>query len=224
MGMSKILVSDDLVSFFGSFQTIGCFIEKQKYLHWQINNDHEARHNGHLKKCAAKEYLDEIIPFADLLPLLYPDYLNNPVLVKHCLGNQPWDMEVEINEHVVEKIELTRPHDGATQAIENRTVVENGLVELARRRICDLHVFFEQTARSKSGVDYSDVTHLVFVLDYDAEFEASYSLEKQREEMTILEKIIVDKQYSAQKVWLLVRPFLGHSLKLKLLQCNVVFP
>ncbi len=151
-----------------------------------------------------KEFLDEVMPLCNFAKVAYPaDYKVQPVL-----GNQGFDaivLDAEGNE--VDKIELTKPHDGAVAVANSRQAVSRGYSDM---KVCD-HTevlneflsFFEKKSKDKSLIDYSGVT-VVFALAAPpplAGVEAVFDRQVER-----LRGIIAENKFNAKRVFLYVPP------------------
>lgn len=110
-----------------------------------------------------KAFVDEIIPLSQFAELLYsPDLKFLPVI-----GNQGFDVLVkDASGEILDKIEITNPHDGDFEAEDKRLAKSTGSGNV---RVCDLggqlkflEKFIFQTAKKKALKDYRDCT-LVFV-------------------------------------------------------------
>lgn len=159
---------------------------------------------GMQKKGWYKEFIDEIAPLSRFAVLEYPDtYLIEPVL-----GNQGFDARV-FNETgtEVDKVEMTRPHNGNWRAADARLVVSRGFSKI---RVQDPGDDFDalvpvivDTCKSKARKDYEDCTLVIAISPQPplAHFDARF--EQQVQNLTDnLRKIA----FKAKRVFLLILP------------------
>ena len=162
----------------------------------------EERHKGILKKGLYKELIDELVPLSIFCDLQYGE----DVVVNLIVGSQPYDAEVKNGYgEVIEKIEITTPCDGASNAHDAKEIVNIGYggfhVYTPGDDVEKLIPFIRKTCDKKSQKNYEDC-NLVISISYlppDEDFKDIYD-EK-------IEKVIgVIKEFSfrAKKVYLLI--------------------
>jgi len=173
-------------------------------IHLKVQTDRSEFEAGMTKQGLYKQFLDEIQPLCDFTLIAYPvDYKVLPVL-----GNQGYDAIV-FNEQgtEVDRIEITKPYDGAQSASSARQVAARGFSDM---QICDpkdvmqnLLPYFEATSTAKSQKDYSGVT-LVFALAVPPPLrgvEASFEQQIER-----IRSILVTQSFKAKRVLLFIPP------------------
>jgi hypothetical protein len=159
---------------------------------------------GMTKAGLYKEFIDEILPLSHFAVQAYPSTYS----VQPVLGNQGYDAIVYdefMNEH--EKIELTRPHDGAESAADARLVVNEGMGAIKIGHPADdidaITPFVLDACRKKAIKDYSDCTLVVIVgvePPYSG-FEHVYT-----EKIACLLKAVSELKFRARRVVLFVPP------------------
>ncbi len=116
------------------------------------------------KKGLYKEFLDEVLPLSYFAEQHYPDtYTLQPVL-----GNQGYDAIVYDDASVEhERLEITKPHDGAEAAKDAKLVVSRGF---GQTKVGDpgddfgaLIPFVVSACEAKARKDYRDCTLVVVV-------------------------------------------------------------
>lgn len=158
-----------------------------------------------MQKCGLyKEFLDEIEPLSYFAILQYP----NTHSVEPVLGNQGYDAVIyDADGQIVDRVELTKPYDGATAATDAREVIKHGFGGIRVHDPGDetevLLPIIERTCRSKAQKDYSDAT-LVFVIPalpplsgFEDRFEAQLSR---------IKASLASPTYRAKRVFMLVPP------------------
>jgi hypothetical protein len=88
-----------------------------------VRADEAERHRGMLKKGLYKQFLDELVPLSSFAILEYPETFE----IQWVSGNERFDARVfDERGDVVDRIEITTPHDGAADAKDARLVVDRG--------------------------------------------------------------------------------------------------
>lgn len=159
---------------------------------------------GMQKKGLYKVFLDEIAPLSRFAVAHYQD----DVRIQPVLGNQAYDaLVLDGNDIIVDKIEMTYPHDGDAKARDSRLVVDRTFGTLRAydpgEEIRALGGFIVDTAHKKSLNDYSDCT-LVFVLKTLPPFKSYLSAHS-----TEIDRIVEELRhipFQAKAVSLLVMP------------------
>lgn len=170
----------------------------------EVNSDASERKLGIQKKGWYKEFVDEIIPLSRFAEQRYPETYR----IKPVLGSQGYDALVfDETGTEVDRVEITRPHDGAAKAIDARLVVNRGI---SRVRVQDqgedfneLIPFVVRTCESKAQKDYANCT-LVVAIDFQppiAEYETCYE-EQVRNLIDKLRQI----EFKAKRAFLLILP------------------
>lgn len=117
-----------------------------------------------LKKGYYTEFLDEIRPLAHFAQQQYPEtYQIEPIL-----GNQGYDVIVYDDfGKECERLELTRPHDGAAVATDAALVVERGYGEVSISQPGNeferLVPVVASTCKNKALKDYNDCTLVIYI-------------------------------------------------------------
>ena len=169
-----------------------------------VRADRSEFESGMQRRGVYKKFLDEIEPLSQFAVLAYPD----TNLVEPVLGNQGYDAVVYgADGQIVDRIELTKPFDGAIAAEDAREVLESGIgafrVGEPGHDIEDLIPIIERTCRDKAQNDYSDAT-LVFVipaLPPFSGFEARYE-----EQLRRIKTSLASTSYRAKRVFMFVPP------------------
>lgn len=152
------------------------------------------------KRGLYKRFVEELMPLSRLSESLFgPD-----VLVRPMLGNQGFDAEIlNRNGEVIERVELTIPHDGAAAADNVRKVIKRGFGEVYTRTYGSsvLATVFDhviEVAKQKSTKDYGDCTLIIVASSgfpaYEAELAAT------NDEAQQLEKALRALPWRARRV------------------------
>lgn len=167
-----------------------------------VIDDKVERHLALQKKELYKHHVDEMVPLASFCEHYYT---RRGVEILPVLGNQPYDAEVYKYGILLEKIELTLPHDGATQAVENKQVVSRGWSDVTAgrigREIEELLPYFKSTAKKKSQKNYKNCV-LVFFLKYKPPFEGYDQEEKFEKKIMKIIDVLGQFRYNARSVYL----------------------
>ena len=159
---------------------------------------------GIQKKGLCKEFVDEIVPLSHFAVQKYPEtYSIQPVL-----GSQGYDALVfdEIGVEV-DRVEMTKPHDGAANARDTNRVLEQGFGESRVQNPGDdfneLMPAIVRACKKKAQNDYGDCT-LVIAIDPDRPFPGFEALFENQIQQIVdsLRKI----QFKAKRVFLLILP------------------
>lgn len=159
------------------------------------------RHNAFLKKGLYKEYIDEIIP----LSFFCENHYDDNVVIKPIIGNQGYDAIVKTADGVViDKIELTSPHDGASSATDYKKVVNRGFGGFdwvtPGDEIDRLKPFIKNTCQIKAAIDYKDCL-LIIVIEHLPPNDENKSIYKAKIQEII--NIIQEYKFKAKAVFLL---------------------
>lgn len=124
----------------------------------------DERDKGILKKGIYKVFLDEIVPLSRFAVARYTDQFR----IQPVLGNQAYDARVlDCNGAIINKIEITVPHNGRAEASDSKLVVSgrHGTVHVHRpgQQIRKLSLFIAKTASNKAKKDYSDCTLVIYI-------------------------------------------------------------
>lgn len=171
-----------------------------------VNADEHERHCGHLKKGLYKQFLDEIIPLSRFAILAYPENYE----VRPVLGNQGYDALVfdELGKEV-DRIEITTPHDGATEAIDAKLVVSQGIGLVSVYNSGDeIKVLFPhviKTCLKKAHINYSDCT-LVVTISPSPPFDSISYLKQYDMQINKLASEMSGIRFKAKRVFLFVLP------------------
>lgn len=148
-----------------------------------VRADLAEMHVGNSRGGYYKEFLDEVVPLARFALHVY----DNSHTIEPVLGNQGFDAIVrDSNGHVVDKIEIANPIDGASISATAREVAKNGYGGL---RVCDpgdeieeIIPIIERVAQNKATKDYSDTTVVFNVSAFPplAGFEARHEAQIDR--------------------------------------------
>lgn len=165
-------------------------------------NDDVERKKSHLRRgdgAIYQPYFTEIEPLSRFTPEFYKDH----VLIKPVLGNQQYDAEVIKWGWVVEKLEITKPHDGKALTDDLNLVAErghgNGNSKTPLETLKELEPLLKINAKKKSSKDYRGAV-LVFVITYDPPFSP---LNEESEIEIVLDKylnLLRGYKYRARKV------------------------
>ncbi len=152
-----------------------------------------------------KEFLDELVPLSLFATIAYPeDYV-----VQLILGNQGYDATVREpkSDRVVDRVEITLPHDGREASVDSGLVAERGCgtIHLGSPGD-DLAALFPHVTKaceSKASKDYGDCTLVLAIaaLSPVSGFEDRY-------EQLIQDLVGTMKTFTfrAKRVFLLVMP------------------
>ena len=174
----------------------------------KIKQIKDERHKAMQKEGIYKFFLQEVIP---LSIFCLKQYSNNHS-IQPVIGNQGYDAVVR-NERgrVIDYIEVTLPHDGASRNKNVRLVVSRGYSETGVQDIDDIGEDLTRmfpsvlkTCKDKSRIDYSDCT-LVVVVEFiqpDPENEKLYT-----DRLKQLIDRIRDISFRAKRVYVLAVPF-----------------
>jgi len=134
-------------------------------------NDVE-RKLSHLRKGVGRSYqvyFTEIVPLA----LFSSKYYDDTVNIQPVLGSQTYDARVKKWGVTLEKIEITKPHDGKALSEELNLLATRGYGELGLgtplQLLQRLEPIIKTTAENKASKNYSGAV-LVFALTYDPPF------------------------------------------------------
>jgi hypothetical protein len=170
----------------------------------QARGDQAEHDRGVLKRGPYKRLLDEVIPLSLYASVAYTDEFR----LLPVKGNQAYDAEVfDATGEVVERIEVTLPHDGEWEAEDARRLVDRGYGKVrvwsAGEDIDEIRPFVMDTARKKALRDYGDAT-LLFVLNV-VPLAVSHS-HARREKLEALFADLARMSFSAGRVRVLVMP------------------
>lgn len=170
----------------------------------KIRGIREARHKAILKKGIYKVFSDEIIPLSIFCLKNYP----NTYWVKPVIGNQGYDAIIEDNKgRVIEYVELTIPHDGATDADDSRLVVKRtyGKTDVYKpgENLTRMFSTIIKTCNKKSLKDYSDCSLVVIVNFITVSNQEKLYLTHIDDLINKIKTI----PFKANKVYLLVMPY-----------------
>jgi hypothetical protein len=154
----------------------------ERVVEW-VRSSRDEFANGMTRRGLYKEFLDEILPLSHFAVVAYPSTYS----VEPVLGNQGYDVMVYDDAgSEVDRLELTRPHDGRASAEDARLVVRDGIgafrIGDPGSEIEELLPHVLQTARAKAQKDYGGCT-LVIVLGIQppiAGFEAVHEARVQQ--------------------------------------------
>lgn len=167
--------------------------------------DDALRHAAIQKKGLFKQLTEEIMPIKCYALSQYPD---NDVRVSPVLGNQGYDAEIhDFMGNLVERIEVTIPHDGESERKDAKLTVTRGYgqfhlfepggeARLLRRRLLE-------AARSKAMKDYTDCT-LLFVLALLPPIDSPITQSADMKEVAAIEASLIAIAFRAKKVALLL--------------------
>jgi hypothetical protein len=159
---------------------------------------------GMAKRGYYKEFLDEVEPLCNFAEAEYPtDFKLQPVL-----GNQGLDAIVFDSDGTeVDRVEFTKPHDGAAAAVAARQVVTRGYSDIQVQDLTEVleefFPFFEKSAKAKSAKDYSGVTVVFYLASPPPITGAEAVFERQVER---LRGILAARTFKAKRVLLYVNP------------------
>ena len=119
---------------------------------------------GIQKKGLYKQFVDEIIPLGSFAVWAYPENYK----IKPILGNQGYDALVYNDKgQRVDRVEITRPHDGADRAKDGRLIADRGYGQM---KVGDPGEDFEllfphvlSVCSNKAAKDYSDCTLVICI-------------------------------------------------------------
>lgn len=135
----------------------------------------------------------------------YPD---NNVRISPVLGNQGYDAEVhDLSGGLIERIEVTIPHDGAQESEDSKLTVSRGY---GKCRVFEpgeemrlLTPRLLETAKSKAAKDYTDST-LLFVLAVLPPIDSPITQSADMAEVASIEVSLTAIRFRARKVVLLL--------------------
>lgn len=155
---------------------------------------------GIQKKGLYKEFVDEIMPLSSFAISAYPENYK----IKPILGNQGYDALVynDMGQEV-DRIEITRPHDGADRAKDGRLIANRGY---GRMKVGnpgeDFELLFSHVlsvCSSKAEKDYSDCTLVICI----APMQPFESFKEQYEnQIDTLVRKIAEFKFRAKRVYL----------------------
>lgn len=161
-----------------------------------------------LKLGLYKEFLDELVPLSCFAVLAYPeDYA-----VQLVLGNQPFDAVVyDSSGAVVDRVELTTPQDGRSEAADRTLVAGRGfgkcVVGTPGDDLLALFPHVLETCEAKALKDYRGCS-LVIAIEPLSPFEGFESnFDDQVDQLTAKVRAI---NFQADRVYLLLMP--GHLI------------
>ena len=159
------------------------------------NKSHRRRGDGSIYQV----YFTEIVPLALFSEVFY----KNNVLIKPVLGNQQYDAEVIKWGRVIEKIEITKPHDGKELSDDLNLMADRGYGAAGSQTplgtLKKLKSILEKTSRSKSKKNYSGAV-LVFAISYDPPFPQLNEDSDIQKVMTEYVQVLKRYKYNARKV------------------------
>jgi len=167
------------------------------------NKIREERHKGILKKGFYKELIDELVPLSIFCEMKYDE----DVVVNLIVGSQPYDAEIKKKDDdiLIDRIEITTPCDGATNAEEARKVVNIGFGFFQSGKpgeeVEELIPFIKKTCEQKAIKDYSDCIFLISI-SYIPPFDEFKEIYDEKIEKVI--KVIKEFTFRAKKVYLLI--------------------
>jgi hypothetical protein len=153
---------------------------------------------GIQKKGIYKEFVDEIMPLSSFAVLAYPENYE----IRPILGNQGYDALVynEIGQEV-DRVEITRPHDGADRAKDGRLIANGGRGQMKVGNPGDhFELLFSHVlsvCSSKAEKDYSDCTLVICIAPPFESFKEQY----ENQIATLVGKIAKFK-FRAKRVYL----------------------
>jgi hypothetical protein len=153
---------------------------------------------GIQKKGIYKEFVDEIMPLSSFAVLAYPENYE----IRPILGNQGYDALVynEIGQEV-DRVEITRPHDGADRAKDGRLIANGGRGQMKVGNPGDhFELLFSHVlsvCSSKAEKDYSDCTLVISIAPPFESFKEQY----ENQIATLVGKIAKFK-FKAKRVYL----------------------
>ena len=166
------------------------------------SSDDDERKKSHRRRGSGaiyQLYFTEIEPLSRFCKEFYKDC----VLIKPVLGNQQYDAEVTKWGKVLEKIEITKPHDGKALSDDLNLVADRGFGEVSGKTplgtLKDIEPLLEKTAKKKSEKNYKGAV-LVFAINYDPPYPP---LNEESEIQIVLMKyidILSRFKYKARKV------------------------
>lgn len=172
------------------------------YLRASAENDPVEREKSHRRKGDGKlyqPYFTEIVPLALFTSVYYRDV----VRIQPVFGNQQYDAKVLKWGITLEKIEITKPHDGKELSDDLSLVANRGYGEVGLgtplQSLKKLKPFITKTAEKKAKNNYSSSV-LVFAITYDPPYpplKEEEAINKQLEEYQMLLK---SHKYKARKV------------------------
>lgn len=181
---------------------LGCFIEG---IRRATRTNQTLRHAAIEKKGVFKQLVEEIIPVRAYALSQYPD---DNVRISPILGNQGYDAEIhDLRGNLIERIEVTIPHDGARESKDLTQAVKYGYGEC---RVYEpgeemrlLRPWLLETAKSKAEKDYSDAT-LLFVLALLPPVDSPITRSADMAEAACIEACLAAIKFQAKKVVLLL--------------------
>lgn len=160
--------------------------------------------SGILKSGLYKEFLDEIVPLSVFALQIYPEgYQVQPIL-----GNQGYDALVfDDRGREVDRIEITSPHDGISEARDARLVVDRGIGEVHIGQPGDefdaLVPYVLATCRKKAEKDYGDCT-LVVAIESTTPIVSFHA--KHEQQIALITAEMAQIKFKAKRVFLLLLP------------------
>lgn len=171
------------------------------YIREAKNNEVE-RHAAYLKKGSYKEFIDELVPLSIFCKSYYD--ASDRVEVSLIVGHQPYDAIVKKEGTIVEKIEITTPHNGTKSAEEFRELVTTGFSGGDSydpgEDLDNLKPFILATCLKKAKKNYPNCL-LVIAIDYLSPFDEHQSLYE--EKISSICEEIKKITFKAKKVFLL---------------------
>lgn len=169
-----------------------------------VSADIEERHRGILKKGLYKQFLDELVPLSCFALRAYPETWE----IQWVAGNQAFDALVfNENGRESDRIDITTPHDGETEARDARLVVSRGYgsihIGTPGDEVESLVPHMLRTCKEKAKKDYSDCT-LVIAINPEPSFESTRTL-RERQIRAIADRVAV-VSFKAKRAFLVVLP------------------
>jgi hypothetical protein len=163
----------------------------------------EERHKAFKKKGLYKEFIDELTPLSIFCELYYKE---NNVNINLKLGNQTFDAEVTDEKgNLIEKIEITTPHNGKKSAKEYRQVIDKGFSDCTiytpGSDLEKLKPIILKTAKKKAEKNYESCL-LVIEISYLPPHKIHEKLYESKVEEVINE--IKQISFNAKKVFILI--------------------
>jgi hypothetical protein len=174
----------------------------------QLKKDVEADESefkrGIQKQGLYKQFVDEIMPLSSFAILVYPKNYK----IKPILGNQGYDALVfnDTGEEV-DRVEITRPHDGSDRATDGRLVATQGYGQIhVGEPGDDFEALFSHVlsvCSSKAEKDYSDCTLVISI----APMKPFKSFKEQYEnQLESLVSKIAKFEFKAKRTYLHILP------------------
>ena len=164
----------------------------------------EELRSGILKSGLYKEFLDEIVPLSVFALQIYPEDSQ----IQPVLGNQGYDALVFDREgREVDRVEITSPHDGNSEAKDATLVVDQGVGELHFGQPGDeldaLIPYVLGTCRKKAEKDYRDCT-LVVAIEPTTPIMSFHA--KHEQQLALITTGMTQIKFKAKRVFLVLLP------------------